>query len=88
MISNITHSDIGVVLADNRGSFDRACAARAEPHPYLLTFVTDYNQTRLRCLGYRAPAQLRQSHGNQGITASRRHAATAIAPDCHTCMIP
>ena len=30
----------------------------AERDAYLHTFVADYNRTRLRCLGYQAPAQL------------------------------
>jgi hypothetical protein len=30
----------------------------AERDAYLLTFVADYNRTRLRCLDYQAPTEL------------------------------
>jgi hypothetical protein len=39
----------------------RATAAlldHAERDSYLLSFVADYNLTRLRCLDYQAPAEL------------------------------
>ena len=60
----------------------------AERDAYLHTFVTDYNHTRLRCLGYQAPAKLlanltghNTKAGGGGASCNgahpRGHAATA-----------
>ncbi len=40
-----------------RGSANRLFASHAERDAFLLGFVNDYNRTRLKCLGYRAPNQ-------------------------------
>ena len=40
--------------ARRRGTF----ASHAERDAFLLDFVTAYNRTRLRCLGYRAPIEV------------------------------
>jgi transposase-like protein len=41
----------------NAAGHHRSFASRAQRDRYVLTFVDDYNRTRLRCLGYRAPAE-------------------------------
>jgi transposase InsO family protein len=45
-------------MPQNRAAHHRRFVDHAERDAYLLTFVADYNRTRLRCLGYRAPAEL------------------------------
>jgi transposase InsO family protein len=45
-------------LPQNRAAHHRRFVDHAERDAYLHTFVTDYNHTRLRCLGYNAPAEL------------------------------
>ena len=44
-------------VPQNRAAHHRRFVDHAERDAYLDTFVADYNQTRLRCLGYLAPAQ-------------------------------
>jgi transposase InsO family protein len=44
-------------IPHNTAGHHRRFADTAERDAYLLAFVTDYNQTRLRCLDYQAPAQ-------------------------------
>ena len=45
-------------LPQNRAAHHRRFLDHAERDAYLHTFVADYNRTRLRCLGYQAPAEL------------------------------
>jgi len=45
-------------MPQNRAAHHRRFHHHAERDAYLLTFVADYNQTRLRCLNYQAPAQV------------------------------
>ena len=45
-------------MPQNRAAHHRRFIDHAERDAYLQAFVADYNQTRLRCLGYNAPAQL------------------------------
>jgi transposase InsO family protein len=45
-------------LPQNRAAHHRRFLDHAERDAYLLTFVADYNRTRLRCLDYQAPAEL------------------------------
>jgi transposase InsO family protein len=45
-------------VPQNRAAHHRRFLDHAERDAYLLTFVTDYNRTRLRCLDYQAPAEL------------------------------
>jgi transposase InsO family protein len=45
-------------MPQNRTAHHRRFLDHAERDAYLLTFVADYNRTRLRCLGYQAPAEL------------------------------
>jgi hypothetical protein len=45
-------------LPRNRTAHHRRFLDHAERDTYLHTFVTDYNRTRLRCLGYQAPAEM------------------------------
>jgi transposase InsO family protein len=53
----------------------------AERDAYLLDFVADYNRTRLRCLGYTAPAELLANlagHNTEaGVTKKIRHHMSA-----------
>ena len=42
----------------NRAAHHRRFRDHAERDAYLHTFVADYNRTRLRCLGYQAPAEI------------------------------
>ena len=44
-------------LPQNRVAHHRRFQSHAERDAYLLAFVADYNQTRLRCLNYQAPAE-------------------------------
>ena len=44
-------------LPQNRAAHHRRFLSHAERDAYLYTFVHDYNQTRLRCLDYQAPAE-------------------------------
>ena len=45
-------------MSQNRAAHHRRFHDHAERDAYLHTFVANYNRTRLRCLGYQAPAQL------------------------------
>jgi hypothetical protein len=45
-------------MPQNRAAHHRRFLSHAERDAYLLTFVADYNRTRLRCLDYQAPAEL------------------------------
>jgi transposase InsO family protein len=45
-------------MPQNRAAHHRRFVDHAERDAYLQTFVADYNQTRLRCIGYKAPAEL------------------------------
>src|SRR5271169_6182070 len=45
-------------MPQNRAAHHRRFLDHAERDAYLLTFVADYNRTRLRCLDYQAPAEL------------------------------
>jgi hypothetical protein len=45
-------------MPQNRTAHHRRFLDHAERDAYLLTFVANYNCTRLRCLGYQAPAEL------------------------------
>jgi transposase InsO family protein len=45
-------------MPQNRAAHHRRFLDHAERDAYLHTFVADYNRTRLRCLDYRAPAEL------------------------------
>jgi transposase InsO family protein len=45
-------------MPQNRTAHHRRFLDHAERDAYLHTFVADYNRTRLRCLGYQAPAEL------------------------------
>ena len=45
-------------IPQNRTAHHRRFADHAERDAYILTFVDDYNRTRLRCLDYNAPAEL------------------------------
>jgi transposase InsO family protein len=45
-------------MPQNRAAHHRRFVDHAERDAYLLTFVADYNRTRLRCLDYQAPAEL------------------------------
>lgn len=50
-------------------------ASHAEREAFILAFVRDYNRTRLRCLGYRAPAECRDNltgHNTRGAHACHR----------------
>jgi transposase-like protein len=44
-------------MPQNRAAHHRRFLDHPERDAYLYTFVADYNQTRLRCLNYQAPAQ-------------------------------
>jgi transposase InsO family protein len=44
-------------LPYNRSGHHKRFASQAELDDYLLAFVADYNRTRLKCLGYKAPAE-------------------------------
>jgi hypothetical protein len=50
----------------------------AERDTYLYTFVTDYNRTRLRCLGYQAPAELLANLAGHNTFAGAGSSSTAI----------
>ena len=45
-------------VPQNRATHHRRFLDHAERDAYLLTFVADYNRTRLRCLDYQAPTEL------------------------------
>jgi len=45
-------------MPQNRAAHHRRFLDHAERDAYLLTFLADYNRTRLRCLDYQAPAEL------------------------------
>jgi transposase InsO family protein len=45
-------------VPQNRAAHHRRFRNHAERDAYLHTFVADYNQTRLRCIDYQAPAEL------------------------------
>jgi hypothetical protein len=45
-------------MPQNRTAHHRRFLDHAERDACLHTFVADYNRTRLRCLGYQAPAEL------------------------------
>jgi len=45
-------------MPQNRAAHHRRFLDHAERDAYLLTFLADYNRTRLRCLNYQAPAEL------------------------------
>jgi transposase InsO family protein len=45
-------------MPQNRAAHHRRFRDHAERDAYLVTFVADYNRTRLRCLDYQAPAEL------------------------------
>jgi hypothetical protein len=45
-------------MPQNRAAHHRRFLDHTERDAYLNTFVADYNQTRLRCLNYQAPAQV------------------------------
>ena len=45
-------------IPQNRTAHHRRFLDHAERDEYLLTFVADYNRTRLRCLDYSAPAEI------------------------------
>jgi hypothetical protein len=45
-------------VPQNRAAHHRCFLDHAERDAYLRTFVADYSRTRLRCLGYQAPAEL------------------------------
>jgi transposase InsO family protein len=45
-------------VPQNRAAHHRRFLDHAERDAYLLTFVADYNRTRLRCLDYQAPTEL------------------------------
>ena len=45
-------------VPQNRAAHHRRFLDHAERDRYLLSFVADYNRTRLRCLDYQAPAEL------------------------------
>jgi transposase InsO family protein len=44
-------------IPHNSAGHHKRFASRAARDRYVLTFVHDYNRTRLHCLGYRAPAE-------------------------------
>jgi transposase-like protein len=44
-------------IPHNTAGHHKRFANQAQRDHYILTFVADYNRTRLRCLGYRAPAE-------------------------------
>lgn len=44
-------------IPHNTAGHHKRFTSPAERDQYILTFVQDYNRTRLRCLGYRAPAE-------------------------------
>ena len=68
-------------MPQNRAAHHRRFRHHAERDAYLYTFVADYNRTRLRCLGYQAPAELLANltgHNTKaGVNSSRRQ-ATAL----------
>jgi transposase InsO family protein len=45
-------------VPQNRAAHHRRFLDHAERDTYLMTFVADYNLTRLRCLDYQAPSEL------------------------------
>ena len=47
-----------IALEPKRGSAKRTFTSHADRDAFLYRFVADYNRTRLRCLGYKSPAQV------------------------------
>jgi transposase-like protein len=69
-------------LPRNRAGHHKRFDSHAERNAYVLTFVHNYNRTRLKCLGYRAPAQalanLPGPHTKAGAHARRHSLADAV----------
>jgi hypothetical protein len=63
-------------MPQNRTAHHRRSLDHAERDAYLLTFVADYNRTRLRCLDYQAPADLLAKHAGHNTFAGE-----AFLPD-------
>jgi transposase-like protein len=45
-------------VPENRAAHHRRFENHQERDAYLMTFINDYNRTRLRCLGYKAPIEV------------------------------
>ena len=59
----------------------------AERDAYLHTFVADYNRTRLRCLGYMAPAELLANlAGHNTCAGAGLYGALVVKPDDAHCV--
>ncbi|MFZ2003781.1 MAG: DDE-type integrase/transposase/recombinase [Stellaceae bacterium] len=67
-------------MPQNRAADHRRFRDHAERDAYLITFVADYNQTRLRCLNYQAPAQVLANLTGHD-TCAGDHASDARAAD-------
>jgi hypothetical protein len=63
-------------MPQNRTAHHRRFLDHAERDAYLLTFVADYNRTRLRCLDYQAPADLLAKLAGHN-TQAGTHASTS-----------
>ena len=53
-------------------------ASHAERQAFLLRFVANYNRTRLRCLGYRAPLDVLHNHTEDNSAGAPRKAARML----------
>ena len=72
-------------LPQNHVAHHRRFADHAERDAYLHTFVTNYNQTRLRCIGYLTPSQLltnlTEQNTKAGVQAFVSPACTGLTKD-------
>jgi hypothetical protein len=66
-------------MPQNRAAHHRRFLDHAERNAYLLTFVADYNRTRLRCLDYQAPDELLAKLAGHN-TKAGAHRSAARAP--------
>jgi len=67
-------------LPRNRAAHHRRFVSHAERDAYVLDFVANYNRTRLKCLGYRAPSEMLANlpgpNTFAGMTFAARESAT------------
>jgi hypothetical protein len=68
-------------MPQNRAAHHRRFHDHAERDAYLHTFVANYNRTRLRCLGYQAPAQLIAKLAGHNTKAGDRDMAGITSPE-------
>jgi transposase InsO family protein len=64
-------------VPQNRAAHHRRFLDHAERDAYLLTFVADYNRTRLPCLDYQAPAELLAKLAGHNASAGAKPGSSA-----------